>query len=552
MERRLHEAALDSAADVAAARRHARLLATRLGLEPWARTRFAVAVTEVAQIALGGGHLSFRVERQADGPALLLAEITGPGLLGLDDGSMGLRRLVDLCQVEKTTVRLGRSLHDATLPVDALLALPQPMDEADIAENKELLAAIAEIDRLNAELEDTNRGVVALYAELDERAEQLRQASELKSRFLSNMSHEFRTPLNSILALARLLLDRVDGALTEEQDRQVGYIRRSAESLAELVNDLLDLAKVEAGKLDLRPAPFTVAELFGGLRGVMKPLQQSDAVDLVFDDAAECPALFTDEAKVAQVLRNLVSNALKFTEKGEVRVSAAYDRSAGRCLFTVRDTGIGIAPENHEVVFQEFSQVPNQLQGRAKGTGLGLPLSRRLAELLGGTLTVRSAPGVGSVFTLAIPPVLPLAAPDPAPPEPAAEPPSDPGGVLVIDDEEASRYVLCQMLGGVPALRIMEAENGALGLRRALAERPDVILLDLRMPGMDGFEVLDRLTANPDTRAIPVVICTSSVLDGSDHARLALAHAILSKAGLTRELMAAAIAPLVRERGVSA
>ena len=163
-------------------------------------------------------------------------------------------------------------------------------------QNTELIASLTELRtrqdelvRLNTELEDTNRGVVALYAELDERAEQLRQASELKSRFLSNMSHEFRTPLNSILALSRLLMDRTDGPLTAEQERQVTYIRRSAESLTELVNDLLDLAKVEAGKLEIRPRYFTISELFGALRGVMKPLQQNDAVELIFEDADRLP-----------------------------------------------------------------------------------------------------------------------------------------------------------------------------------------------------------------------------------------------------------------------
>ena len=172
---------------------------------------------------------------------------------------------------------------------------PDPVQELQ-TQNTELVASLAELrtrqeelERLNTELEDTNRGVVALYAELDERAEQLRQASELKSRFLSNMSHEFRTPLNSILALSRLLLDRIDGPLTAEQERQVTYIRRSAESLTELVNDLLDLAKVEAGKLEVRPRPFTVTELFGALRGVMKPLQQNDAVDLIFEEPCGLP-----------------------------------------------------------------------------------------------------------------------------------------------------------------------------------------------------------------------------------------------------------------------
>ena len=182
------------------------------------------------------------------------------------------------------------------------------------------------MQQLNRELEDTNRGVVALYAELDERADHLRRADELKSRFLSNMSHEFRTPLNSILALSRLLLARSDGELTPEQEKQVHFIRKAAENLTELVNDLLDLAKVEAGKTVVTPVEFAVADLFGALRGMLRPLLVGDAVALVFEDAAGHAAeLYTDEGKVSQILRNFISNAIKFTERGEVRVWARAD-----------------------------------------------------------------------------------------------------------------------------------------------------------------------------------------------------------------------------------
>ena len=221
-----------------------------------------------------------------------------------------------------------------------------------------------ESQQLNQELGDTNRGVVALYAELDGRAEQLRQASELKTRFLSNMSHEFRTPLNSVLALSRLLLDRIDGELTSEQERQVGYIRRSAESLLELVNDMLDLAKVEAGKAEVKPVRFAVTSLFGALRGALKPLLTSASVDLLFEPLQDLPPLYTDEAKVAQILRNLVSNALKFTEQGEVRVTARLSEDTTSVIFAVRDTGIGIAPEHHERIFEEFSQVDTKTARR--------------------------------------------------------------------------------------------------------------------------------------------------------------------------------------------
>src|SRR5262249_8338988 len=169
--------------------------------------------------------------------------------------------------------------------------------------NRERLKVLEEVRRreeesmqLNQELGDTNRGVVALYAELDERAEQLRKASELKSRFLSHMSHEFRTPLNSVLALSRLLLDRIDGDLAPEQERQIGYIRRSAESLLELVNDLLDLSKVEAGKAEVRPTRFKASSLFGALRGALRPLLTSASVELIFDAADDVPEFRTDEA----------------------------------------------------------------------------------------------------------------------------------------------------------------------------------------------------------------------------------------------------------------
>jgi signal transduction histidine kinase/CheY-like chemotaxis protein len=573
MECLVHVAALAGEADVAAARQRSRFIATRLGLEPWAQTRLAAAVTEAARDAFASGtdgSVSFLLEGRS--PTHLMVRVTdrgrdrrgsrAVGSQGPDRESAlsGARRLLDVFEANAsdagTTVRLGCALADEAFPDDTSLrdratwlaaALDAGHLDDDVAvQDHELLTGLMEIDRLNAELEDTNRGVVALYAELDERAEQLRQASELKSRFLSNMSHEFRTPLNSILALARLLMDRTDGPLTEEQDKQVGYIRRSAESLAELVNDLLDLAKVEAGKLEPRPQPFSVQALFGGLRGVMKPLQQSDAVDLSFDDPVDCPELLTDEAKVSQVLRNLISNALKFTDHGEVRVGAVFDHATGMITFSVRDTGIGIAPENHELVFQEFSQVANRLQGRTKGTGLGLPLSRRLAELLGGTLMVRSVLGAGSHFMLAIPAVLPSAGPIATQnTKPTSTILSKSGGVLVIDDEEASRYVLRQTLMGVPDIQVLEAETGALGLHRAAQDRPDVILLDLRMPGMDGFEVLDRLANNPDTRSIPVIICTSSILESDDQARLLRAHMVLSKAGLSREAMTAAVLPLL-------
>ena len=277
-------------------------------------------------------------------------------------------------------------------------------------QNQELLRTLDELRQrqeelvqLNQQLEDTNRGVLALYAELNDKAESLRRASELKTSFLSNMSHEFRTPLTAIMSLSEILLNRLDGELSDEQDKQVNYIYKSAESLAELVNDSLDLAKVEAGKLTVRVADFEVEDLFSALRGMMRPLlPQNSAVSLIFEDPLELPILTTDEGKVSQILRNLISNALKFTEAGEVRVAAEIGEE-GTVTFSVADTGIGISPRDQRRIFEEFVQIENPLQKGVKGTGLGLSLCKKLAEFLGGSIEITSSPGVGSTFFVTLP-----------------------------------------------------------------------------------------------------------------------------------------------------
>ena len=260
----------------------------------------------------------------------------------------------------------------------------------------------AEVDRLTQELAETNRGVVALYAELDERAKELSRMSETKTRFLSDMSHELRAPLASMINLTRLMLARSDGPLTSEQEYQVTLIQRSAESLSEMVNDLLDIAKIEARKVDLRLESVDVAEIFAGLRGMFRPLATNEDVALVIEDPPERIVLVTDEKRVAHVLRNFISNALKFTTKGEVRVTARRGES-DTVILEVVDTGVGIAPEHHARIFEDFVQVDGPIQKRVRGTGLGLPLTRKLARLLGGDVTLESALGEGSRFALVVP-----------------------------------------------------------------------------------------------------------------------------------------------------
>jgi signal transduction histidine kinase len=259
---------------------------------------------------------------------------------------------------------------------------------------------------LTKELEDTNRGVVALYAEIEEKAKRIKHADEMKSRFLSNTSHELRTPLSSIRALSKLLLDRMDGELTPEQEKQVRFIERAASDLSELVNDLLDLAKIEAGKVEVNNSTFFIEKLFSALKGVLRPLSTNPSVELVFDDPEETLAMYSDEGKVAQILRNLIINALKFTESGQVQISVAPLPDTRMIRFSVSDTGVGIAPENLQLIFEEFSQIENPRQRMHKGTGLGLPLCRKLAKLLYGTVSETSTPGIGSIFVLDIPAAL--------------------------------------------------------------------------------------------------------------------------------------------------
>ncbi len=570
---------LASEHDVVLARQRARDLAARLGFDHQDETRVATAVSEIARNAVnyaGGGKVEFRVDDSAGAEALVITvSDKGRGIphiervlegryrsrSGLGRGITGARRLMDGFEItssrQGTTVTLRKNLPRKALPVtpprlarvaaeiDALA--PSSLFDELRRDNQELLHAMEELrrrqeelNRLNRELEETNRGVVALYAELDERAEQLKRADQTKSRFLSHVSHEFRTPLNSILALSRLLLNQVDGPLAPEQQKQVAFIRQSAEVLLEIVNDLLDLSRVEAGKTEVKPTEVQVPALFGTLRGMMRPLLTNEAVNLVFETPEGVPPLVTDEAMLAQILRNLVSNALKFTERGEVRVKAALAEEGGAVVFSVSDTGIGIAPENRERIFHEFVQIENPLQVKTRGSGLGLSLSRKLLELLGGSIHVESEPGAGSTFSV----VLPLA-------HGAARPPAEEAGkILIVDDEEISRYLVRQSLGA-PEHLVAEASGGEEGLARARSERPAAILLDLRMPEMDGFEVLRQLKADPATQRIPVIVITSKSLNEAERAELERdAVAVLSKEVLTRQQATREIRATLARAGV--
>lgn len=551
--------------DVVAVRQHAKRIAEILGYAAQEQTRLATAVSEVARHLLSGGskgRAEFLLKDEPRGE-LLIAQIYAEepaGELFADnhDAVIAARRLVDHYRVQRqdaaeVLIELGkRSTRRSQVPrreihrqIEASVRRSAVEPSAALRDyDRELIASLEdiqgkqqELQRLNKELEETNRGVVALYAELEEKAEQLRAASESKSRFLTNVSHEFRTPLNSILALSRLLLDRVDGDLHPEQERQVVYIRRSAETLLEFVNDLLDLAKVEAGKIDVHLSRFAVKDLFGGLKGVLKPLQRSDEVLLVFEEPM--PVLLnSDEGKLAQILRNLISNALKYTERGEVRVSAAVNASKGTVTFRVADTGIGIAREDQARIFEEFEQVAGSFQQKNPGSGLGLALSRKLARLLRGDITVHSVLGQGSTFELCVP--IDHQHPLGTGVE-MAERACGARRVLVVDDEDTFRYVVRHIIESESGFDLIEAADGAEGMMRAHQDRPDVIVLDLQMPTMSGFEMLEELARTPDTRDIPVIVSTSSAITPKLEQELAAAFRLLSKSSLSKEVLLSTI-----------
>jgi signal transduction histidine kinase len=392
--------------------------------------------------------------------------------------------------------------------------------------NRGVMALHAE---LSEELEQTNRGVVALYAELDELTTRLREASASKDRFWASVSHELRTPLNSVLGLSRLLLDPASEQLTGEQQHQVGLIRDSGAVLLALVNELLDAAKAESGRLTAQPELIDLSVLFEQLRSSLRPLVISPAVELVVEDPQSVGPLSTDPTLLGRILRNLVTNALKFTVAGQVRCVASADQPGGHIEIQVIDTGIGIAPEHQQRVFDDFYQVPGPLQAGAAGTGLGLPYARRLAGILGGVLELDSEPGRGTTMTLRLP---------------ASETPGVPRfmvkSALIIEDDPAFRALLHRALD-LSVERVTDASDGAGALRALHAERPDLVLLDLNIPPPDGSAVLTAMREDPALVDVPVVVVTSAQLDDAQRSTLGSTAALLDKAHFSTDLLAAAV-----------
>ncbi|MEZ5409165.1 MAG: ATP-binding protein [Acidimicrobiales bacterium] len=599
----MSEQVIASGDDVFAVRQRGRYLAEVIGFDEADQIRLATSLSELARDVLaipGGGWASFDVDDIRQELVVTLSANRAADLAG-SPAVAAARRLLPSVQVDQdrgsSRVVITRALPGGQSRPDAesirsrleSQVVTSALDELR-TQNRELLGALeqvnarqAELVQLNLELEDTNRGVismyaelsdeldttnqgvVALYAELDDTTRQLRAATEAKTRFLNNMSHELRSPISSVLALSRLLLEPDGGLAGTEQQRQVELIQASAVELLDLVDALLNLAKVEAGRLEPEAAETDLVALAVDVADALRPLA-APGVDVVVQAAGPVPTR-TDSGLLRQVLRNLVANALAFTTEGAVTVSVATEGASA--VIQVADTGIGIAADDLDRIFEEFYQVRGPLQARRRGTGLGLPYARTVAELLGGSLTVTSSPGVGSTFVV----VVPLAAepvdgggPDgsrsggdggvvadsPAKggggPRSPGTPDRGMGRVLIVDDDAAMRTALAGMLSPVAAA-VITADDGAQALALLAGSAYDVVVLDLVMPGIGGEDVLMAMADRPGLRDVPVVVVTSGDADLGRLQELGPAVAVVRKDGLEPDALRAVVAHAAGTRG---
>jgi CheY-like chemotaxis protein/signal transduction histidine kinase/CHASE3 domain sensor protein len=397
----------------------------------------------------------------------------------------------------------------------------------------------AELEQTNTQLEEQTQSLERQRDELARAGAELQRASVYKSEFLANMSHELRTPLNSSLILAKLLSDNREGNLRPEQIKFAQTIYSAGNDLLTLINDILDLSKIEAGRLDVRPESITIARLVDDLSNMFQPIAAQKQLELAMSVEAGVPdTVETDPTRLQQILKNLLSNALKFTERGGA--SLVVGATDGRIQFYVRDTGIGIAADQHEVIFEAFRQADGGSNRKFGGTGLGLSISRDLARLLGGDLHVESTPGRGSNFTLSLPArytardaALATAAEGPNPrrapraldaprgrPTPAPDDrdrlASTSRSLLIVEDDPAFARILYD-IGHELEFQGLLAATAEDGLAMAKRYRPSAILLDIGLPDRSGLSVLDALKRDPLTRHIPV-----HVISASDHAKTAL------------------------------
>lgn len=456
----------------------------------------------------------------------------------------------DLARLLKETQRQAEELQTQS---EELRVSNEELEE----QSQALRTSQAELESQQAELEQTNvqlaeqadeleaqrDALAATNLAMDAKAQEVQKASQYKSEFLANMSHELRTPLNSALILSRLLADNPQGNLTDEQVKFAHTIHASGTDLLVLINDILDLSKIEAGHVDVHVEPLTVERLLGDLAALFEPLAQDKGLTFAVAADPDCPPVIeSDRQRIEQVLKNLLANAIKFTEIGGVAVQVHAERG-GRIRFDVTDTGIGIPADQQSRIFGAFQQADGSISRRFGGTGLGLSISQELAHLLGGEIAVASVPGQGSTFSLSIAtrlqpmaearaeaPGAPTArvdavpfasvppAPMPAPPAAGLPPRARPDGrlILIIEDEPVFAGIVGERAEAL-GFATLVAGSAAEGLRVAREQMPDAVVLDIGLPDQSGLYVLDTLKHDMRTRHIPV-----HVVSATDHTHAAL------------------------------
>ena len=421
-------------------------------------------------------------------------------------------------------------------------------------QNRELDAQKQELVVQRNELSEQN-------IELDWQKKQLDEASRLKSTFLSNMSHELRTPLNSVIALSGVLNRRLAGTIPAEEYSYLEVIERNGQNLLALINDILDLARIEAGREDLSLSRFSLRELTAEVAAMIEPQAREKNLALVNRVDGDLPPIRSDVAKCRHILQNLVGNAVKFTEKGAVEISAAVVDDTVQIAVT--DTGIGIAADQLLYIFDEFRQADESMTKNYGGSGLGLSIASKYARLLHGRIVAASTPGQGSTFTLTLP--LTIEAPLPGEPEAqeteyalpakAGGPPPSPDGqgqcILVVEDSEPAVIQMRDILGG-QGYRVRVARNGREALEQIDQIRPDAMILDLMMPEVDGFEVLRKIRGEETTARLPVLILTAKHVtrEEIDFLQGNHIHQLIQKGGINKTGLLAAIGQMMAPRQV--
>jgi signal transduction histidine kinase/CheY-like chemotaxis protein len=403
------------------------------------------------------------------------------------------------------------------------------------AKNEELQAMNEELQAMNEELQSMNEELQSQQGELSEANRRLGEVSRAKSDFLANMSHELRTPLNSIIGFSEVLDDSLYGPLTENQKEYVASILSSGRHLLNLINDILDLAKVESGKMELELERFSLGDALNASMMMFKEKAFKHMIKLSLEIEPDADVeLEADQRKLKQILFNLLSNAVKFTQDGgAVSVKVKKDGADG-VEITVEDTGIGIEAEDMPELFREFTQLRSTYTKGFEGTGLGLALTKRLVELHGGSIRAESEYGKGSRFSFTIP--VKQAGPRHALKEEGQKEKSPVQGrlALIIDDDPKAIAVMEEALKS-EGYRVSNAGDGKKGIEAVRQERPGLIALDLMMPGMSGFEVLDALEKEQDARSVPIIVVTSMSLSGDEKGRLMKRVAcVIEKGGLTK------------------